>query len=364
MNFSNFSVAHYGGLISVFWATLNKKSANNYLRFILCSIGVAICAYIYMCWNRIPVREHYIQVEHCMSNDTTRHPIAYICLNMNYGSIVDKQLPRAHNSFNRFIITSSYKKLGFRTPFVCAVNNLNDVLGNDLYKEVKDSCEKQGLDEDFVDIYYISGMQSVDEGDINKSHMVQADTNGTILFGTNDDRIFNSGLCKNYGYTIQKDEFLKKGDYQGKAFSSYAGIILSRIGEVTIHIPDIINNGFPNVLKLEDISQSYYRIKIHSSTIDSLALHVDFVGATNFSKFGYEPNKMDMCSFDYNDFQRCPALSEITFHASFQETQNLQVVRCFFLTAIITLLITIALKSFGNIIYGKFLANKNKEFNS
>lgn len=358
MKYSNV-LTHFGGLIAVFWATYFKKSKNNILRFLLYIFGFLICVYVYVCWNRIPVREHYLQIEHFMTDDTTRHPLAYICLNMNYGSTIDEQLPRAYKAFNRFILRTNTKILGTRKPFYSLFAELDYLLGQDMYNELIDSCKKHRVDEKFTDLFYVSGMQSVDDGYMRKDHAVLIDYNIAQIIGVNDDKIFNSELYKRLRYTIQKDSYLKKGENCGKDYSSYAGILLTKSDGGYIDIPDKVNNGFPNVLKLKDISQSYYRIKVHSNTIDSIALHVDFVGVANFSKFEYEPNEISMCSFDYNDFQRHPVLSEITFHVSFPETQNLQVIRCFFLTALMTLLITFALKSLGNIVYDVYIRRKS-----
>ena len=350
---------HFGSLIAVFWATYFRKSKNNILRFLLCIFGFLVCVYVYVCWNRIPVREHYLQIEHFMTDDSTRHPHAYICLNMNYGSTIDEQLPRAIKAFNRFILGTTSENLGKKRPFYSPLVKLDYLLGQDMYNELIDSCKAHRVDDNFSDLYYVSGMQSVDDGYMREDHAVLIDNNTAKIIGVNDDKIFNSELYNRLRYTIQKDSYLKKGDNWGKDYSSYAGILLTKSGGGHIDIPDKFNNGFPNVFKLKDISQSYYRIKVHSNTIDSIALHVDFVGVANFSKFEDEPNKMSMCSFDYSDFQRYPVLSEVTFHVSFPETQNLQVIRCFFLTALMTLLITFALKSLGSIVYDVYIRRKS-----
>ena len=362
MQYLNF-FTHFGGLIAVFWAKYFKKSKNDILRFLLCVIGFLVCVYVYVCWNRIPVREHYFQIEHFMTNDTTRHPYAHICLNMNYGSTIDKQLPRADKAFNSFILGTTSENLGKRRPFHSTFVKLVYLLGQDMYNELIDSCKTHGVDEDFSDLFYVSEMQSVDDGYMREDHTISINNKNAIIFGVNDDKIFNSELYNRLGCTIQKNSYYKKGDNWGKDYSSYAGILLTKSGGGDIDIPDKVNNGFPNVFKLKDISQSYYRIKVHSNTIDSIALYVDFVGAANFSKFEYEPNKMSMCSFGYFDFQRYPILSEVTFYVSFPETQNLQVIRCFFLTVLMTLLITFALKSLGSIVYDVYIRRKSKNNN-
>lgn len=92
-----------------------------------------------------------------------------------------------------------------------------------------------------------------------------------------------------------------------------------------------------------DISQAYYDIKLLSSTIDSLTLEIDFVGATNFSRMEPEPDIVTMNSVKFTQPEKILTIKKngLRFHAKFIEMENRQTIRIFFLTAIMCSLISL-----------------------
>ena len=91
--------------------------------------------------------------------------------------------------------------------------------------------------------------------------------------------------------------------------------------------------------RLEDISQAYISLKLKSNTIDSMHLCIDFVGATDFSKLVPEPDIIDMSCITYTDPAKIYKIRKqggLKFHAKFKELQNLQQIRTFSVTAIMS----------------------------
>ncbi len=91
--------------------------------------------------------------------------------------------------------------------------------------------------------------------------------------------------------------------------------------------------------RLEDISQAYISLKLKSNTIDSMHLCIDFVGATEFSKLVPEPDIIDMSCITYTDPAKIYKIRKqggLKFHAIFKELQNLQQIRTFSVTAIMS----------------------------
>lgn len=126
--------------------------------------------------------------------------------------------------------------------------------------------------------------------------------------------------CDNFAWR----EMLEAGDYveYGTSNLTQKGLSLSS----------------PSLFRLEDISQAYINIKIKSTTIDSIVYKIDFVGATQFSKMEPEPDIVDMSYIIFNDPQKIMKikLDGLHFYAKFQELENIQEIRVFTVTAIMS----------------------------
>ncbi len=89
--------------------------------------------------------------------------------------------------------------------------------------------------------------------------------------------------------------------------------------------------------RLEDISQSYFNIRILTTTLDTLKLKIDFVGATEFSKMYPEPDSIGMSFVEFHNKWKIHEIIEkgLLFHAKFKDLENAQTVRMFFITAVL-----------------------------
>ena len=93
----------------------------------------------------------------------------------------------------------------------------------------------------------------------------------------------------------------------------------------------------PSWYKFEDISQSYYNIRLLCSNLDSLVLTMDFEGAVEFSNMYPEPDDIGMSFISFYDKSKILYIIKhgLVFHAKFKELENMQTIRMFAVTAIL-----------------------------
>lgn len=96
-----------------------------------------------------------------------------------------------------------------------------------------------------------------------------------------------------------------------------------------------------------DISRGWYKIMFNTSTIDSVVLTIDFVGATDFYPMRIEPDEKGSSYIIFSDPEKILQIQRegLTFYAQFKDLENLQTIRCFFVTAIISGLLIVLLTS-------------------
>lgn len=96
--------------------------------------------------------------------------------------------------------------------------------------------------------------------------------------------------------------------------------------------------GNPGWFALEDVSQTYFKLKLRTFDIDSLALKIDFVGATEFLEMQPKPDETGMSYVKFTNLAKIRQIQEngLLFHAQFRELENRQSVRIFFLTALLS----------------------------
>lgn len=104
--------------------------------------------------------------------------------------------------------------------------------------------------------------------------------------------------------------------------------------------------GPTGILSLEDISQSYYSIKVSNINMlasDTLSLIIDFVGATDFSKMQPQPDEITMSEIKFNDPNKIWRIKAdgLQFHVNFKEFEVKQAARMAALGAVQAALIAI-----------------------
>ena len=350
---NNLFFSTLGGFISSFVLLITDQIYKKYFLIIIYALCLWGAISVYYKWNEIPVHEHFIQVEHILTSDTKVKPIANICLNLNYSSSFTKEVPRDFTDFNKLWINGAKLHNNVKTiPNTCNGRQLPSLLGEDLFVQVDSICEKtKKSTNDIKEVFYFRDYRSIDSSDSLTDHDNQWGIDYVSLYGVNDLLIESAPFIKENEMLFKEEYGVEKGKGNQRNYIKYSGIILSdsvnSFGEVLF--PDKYNT-YKNPFMLEDISQAYYTIVVKSRTIDSVRVLVDFVGATAFSCMDAQPDRMNMSSIQFDDFTRRPIRSQITFHASFLELQNIQVMRCYFITVLITLFVTLLLKTIGSIL--------------
>lgn len=103
----------------------------------------------------------------------------------------------------------------------------------------------------------------------------------------------------------------------------------------------------PSWADRHDISRGWYKIFLKTCTIDSLTLTIDFVGATDFYPMRIEPDEKGSNYIKFYDPQKILKIRKdgLTFYAQFKDLENMQTIRCFFVSAIISGLLIALLSS-------------------
>lgn len=93
----------------------------------------------------------------------------------------------------------------------------------------------------------------------------------------------------------------------------------------------------PAWYNFEDISQSYYNIRLLCSDLDSVVFTMDFEGAVEFSNMYPEPDITGMHFIRFKDKSKILYIIKhgLVFHAKFKELENMQTIRMFAVTAIL-----------------------------
>lgn len=106
--------------------------------------------------------------------------------------------------------------------------------------------------------------------------------------------------------------------------------------------PDIQINP-PNILSIWDISQSYYKFKVKSITVDSMNIKIDFNGASEFSRIYPEPDEIGLSYISYSNPNKISLLRQdgIEFLVKFKDLEGYQQIRLFAMTGIMGGLFTV-----------------------
>lgn len=109
----------------------------------------------------------------------------------------------------------------------------------------------------------------------------------------------------------------------------------------------------PSLLDLFDISQCYYRIKIRTQLVNCIELNLLFSGANEFTFVDNPPDSINAQKLFYrfqNERINNGISKDIVFHVKTKELEGKQTARMFFVTAVLSALVTIFLAFF--IVYG------------
>ncbi len=356
-------------------------------------IIVSLCSYLYYRWNVVPKRSYEINIEKIGTNkvynndkdsslvDTVQlsitcdvkivspmtthqelikdsslfsskiHPIfsnrehsRFIDASFAIGSIIEQNKFNTSNS----LLNKIHKDAGTTKLFEKFCNNnpidrlktFLDSLREDvplIFKNSPDSsifiyCRLNGT------LPYFSNLcinQYDEDKDLNRGYQTKNYFRGNEKEFTKEDYIFiNSSKIFTYDtlFSSEKNNIenrLKLRDTKRKEWYKYNVIEPFRGG---------LPMDKPSWFRLEDISQAYVDLKINTYTVDSIVLSIDFVGVTDFSKMDPTPDMIDMSKIVFKDPIKIYKIRNngLRFHAQFKELENIQQIRVFSVTAIMS----------------------------
>ena len=122
----------------------------------------------------------------------------------------------------------------------------------------------------------------------------------------------------------------------------------------------------PSVMALRDISQAFYRFHIRTQLINIVDVKVSFLGANNIKVIETEPDSINGQDYYYN-FKK-PVVSaglgkDFVFHLESKEFEGIQKARLFFITTLLSAIVTLFLAFFIIYFYRKskiVFRNKDK----
>lgn len=113
-----------------------------------------------------------------------------------------------------------------------------------------------------------------------------------------------------------------------------------------------------------DISQARYNLNFNTTTIDSLSLKIDFHAATDFYTLDIKPDEIGSNYIIFSDPQKIKHIkwNGLTIYAKFKELENIQMIRVFGITAILSglLIILLTFLILGTYRSAKAFKNRNK----
>ena len=137
-------------------------------------------------------------------------------------------------------------------------------------------------------------------------------------------------------------------------FTTDAILLLNEGGHTyTFTPPQAMEFSKFDIMSRSDISQSDYHICIRlPKTAAEHKVNIDFGGATEFSDMEPEPDGKTMTGIYYTNRSKINQLSEkgIWFHAKFHQLENIQMIRLFFLTTVLGIMLGLLLSSVWNLI--------------
>ena len=303
------------------------------------------CVYFYNAWNKIPVIEKNICIEELGTYKSTEKKESLASIQFYIPNSTVFADSSAHYRYTLSMLESTSH---------IEYYNANDSLRNAFFAHRPSSSRGYASNLFYFSIDAPKRFQKLD------NHIAV----DTILAGSH---MFSSyHVIKGNPVRVTSEQFIN-GDTVYFASDLYDGELTK-----------------PSFLSLRDITQAYYRIRIHSHSIDSINVRFDFKGVVDVSPMGdivpnqlsgnqvafsfrpnYQPLQQDSSTVwvnkaSYDRFViKDDHISTIQFHMKSKDMENTQSRRVFLVTAILSALVTIFLAFF--IIFFYRLLRRDKD---
>lgn len=351
------------------------------IKLLVCLVTFFFLFWVYYKWMTIPIRKHYIQLEHLASADSSANICANVIIN-DIKSIAtnDKsRLPESPNNgtnslyrptYYFFRENNNYKKT--YPPKHNYTGTLSEIIGQNLYDELDDTCQKHNLDLSrchalfyFRHIDNEKFMRKTLPHKIYPKKVTGIEPTITII-GVNDRTLQNyqrdSLLKINYSpffqERIDETKIKQKGYYnitEGYGLYPNEKDLISLDVTPSVDAKNNIAWFFIKVfLQMEDISQSYYEIRFNSNSIPETTLKLEFTGTINciqdssYARKNCGKNRVetDRSSVTIKTDRLSRSRdNQYLFLIKFNDMQNMQTMRLFILAALITLTLTTMIKA-------------------
>lgn len=316
---------------------ITKHSNFTYIRMIGAMIIFILCMVILVKWNTIPhiedEAEILIEKNKDLKNDSLHVSVSVQRTNLSFNSPLCKNIGLSVSMFGGF---ERY--------------NYNDVIDNCTMDSLKYYFNQKGINENTdssnVIIYFkgksqLYGSNVFELGKYNVSDYLIQKANGNIVFCTPSK--------------VKKDSsgvFIEQcGFYLNNSSEPQQQILANLYNSRTR-----LSNYYINIMRLEDISQCYYKLKIKSLNYafdDINHLKIDFGGATDFSSINPSPDIVTFSGIEYSNKDKIRKIlfdGELKMFCQFHDTNGIQNTRIYLLTTIATLFFGVFMKLLYDIV--------------
>lgn len=393
--------------------TSKSKSSirENIIIIFICLVLSLFFFWVYYRWMSIPVKKHDINIEYLASSQEEAYVDAFVNLtdyknfnidvdlskelNKHDGSVFETPTLGSTISMQQYGITiggsESKSKAQMATPRIknYSTDTLSSIIGHKISKELEVFCNTNNLKlSDFQNLFYLRHFENENSSKKIKHKILGSDPNSIIVSGRNDFAFSNHlNPCRqSYERNIDKKS-LSKLSYRNiteSLFFTKDGSVCPY--EITAKAPNKLIMLLWKSIQLEDITQSYYIIRLYSSDIKTLSLQLNFFSTINCIPFNsnksfidvehisigktpdvhyvdkedeYMISKTEILSgaFDkrYTSDNRSIRIWTTTGYANlkclvkFNDMENIQTMRLFILAAFFTLTLTTMIKSIWKI---------------
>ena len=278
-----------------------------------------------------------------------------------------------------FSISNIFASHGSKPMMHYSQDNLIKILGQQLYSKLQDTCKANSINfNNYSEVFFyrhldnevspekcfFSQLKIICGGSPNCVQLYEK--NGFALADSAREKALRISTPGFYNKSIT-NETIKQSPYRNISnvivLVPYNNNSIFLTNTTTSHIHSKIRRFIETYLKMEDITQSYYSIKMRSSSITDLYLKMDFLGAIScsYSKMNSIDIGINMENSNHVALNIGKSYIELLrkndkgdanfeFLVKFNDMQNSQSIRLMILAALITLCLTQFIKSFVKVI--------------
>lgn len=381
-----------GAIISDNFITLGKRLDNNrkrrkyYILIILLSFTLFSLMWVYVKWQKVPTKNHYFLAEYITSSDSAK--IMHAAIDLAIPKEYDLVDHHSFTTFNRvrFFLERSKEDNALAIPLNSySKDSISNYVGQTITNEIATLCSRKKINTEMSEIFLFRHYDNEKKADTikahgiirtdlsNKDYMEFIERNSNVL--TDYQREKKLGIL-NFGYEFN-NSISDTSDFSPRiATNVYTTYYITQPHDSyffnDLACNDVETSKFWGVLKMEDISQTNYKIHIRSKTILELIVRMSFCGSiecanTNgrsrvYSNLRSPNDKMTVGNNYIELLKKGKRDYRITFRVRFNDMQNAQRMRLFVLTAIITIVFTTLLKLIWKVAFESFLMRQKNKF--